>query len=280
MKKLLSLVCLLALISFPAYAGENAGLFEKLQKNGTLRCAYVNWSESLFAKDPNTGEYSGQGHELAEALAQTMGFKIDWVEEVSLANLYEGFRTGRYDAICTPIVQEPGGGVHATFLKPAYYASIYGYSRIDDDRFTPDELEKSLARANNPDITVISIDGSNATEIEKNHFPKSKIKSLPNMVGASEMIQEVLTGKADIVYQNPQMIDDFFSDQPEKLKKVTPPLMTYPISIIVLPREEKDTREWINLGMEMMLNVGTVDRILDKYDPDEKYYNRTAKPYR
>jgi ABC-type amino acid transport substrate-binding protein len=251
--------------------------FERVARTRTLRCAYISWSASYFMKDPNTGVFQGVGYDLAEALADNLKLTFEWTEEVGLGTMYEGLGT-RYDAICTPVFQDGSGGTHALFTTAAYYAPLYGYARADDTRFNlndPHVMEK----LNAPDVTVVDAEGSNATIIHDIRYPNAKTLFLPGMTPAPDIIGNVTAGKADITQQNPIIVEDFLKANPGTLKRVTPPLMTFPLSLMVLPIDDEKLKNWLDLGVNSLVESGVADKILDKYDPERTLYLRRPKPY-
>lgn len=249
----------------PHTAQTQETAYDRVVRTGVLRCAYISWSEDYFAKDPVTGAFRGVGYDLAEALAQNLKIKIDWVEEVSVATMYEGLKTGRYDAICTPVWQDASGGTHATFTRAAYYSPVYAYARGDDTRFDLGDPQV-LDKINQPSVTVADVDGSNGVEIHKNRYPKAHIAFVPGTAGAPEVIMQVMTHKADITQQNSAAVEDFLKRNPGALKRVTRQLTTFPVSVIVVPKGDERLREWVDLGVTSLLQFGALDRILDVYD--------------
>ena len=252
--------------------------FERVVRTGHLRCAYISWSDSYFMKDPNTGAFHGMGYDLAMALADVLKVKIDWVEEVGLGGMYEGIKTGRYDAVCTPIIRDATGGPHATFTATAYYAPLFAYARADDMRFDKDDPHV-FEKLNSPDVTVVDVEGTNAVEIHKNRYPKAHELFLPGMTPAPDIIAHVTTKKADITQQNQAFLEDFLKANPGALKRVSPALMVFPLSIVVVPSGDWKLKEWIDLALGSMLSIGTVDRILDKYDPARERFYHLSQPY-
>jgi ABC-type amino acid transport substrate-binding protein len=255
-------------------AAQHETLFQKLQRTKTLRCAYISWSKSYFAKDPNTGKFEGIGYDLAEATAKVLGIKIDWVEEVGIGTMYDGLGTGRYDAICTPIWVDATVAAHGLPTEPAALSPVYAYARSDDMRFLENDPD-AVSKINATDIRVIDVDGSNGILIHKNRYPQAALMSMPGTMSGAEIIQQVVLGKADITQQNPAMIEDFIKTNPGLLKRVTgQPLNVYPNALFILPMGEWDAKMWIDQAVISMKNIGTVDKITEKFDPDHKFFIR------
>ncbi len=249
-------------------------LFARIQRTKTLRCAYISWTKSYFAKDPNTGKFEGIGYDLAEATAKVLGIKIDWVEEVGVGTMYEGLKTGRYEAICTPIWIDPTVTANGLPTVPAGLSPVYAYARADNTKFLENDPD-ALAKINHKDVTLVDVDGSNGFEIHKNRYPNATLVSMPGTMSGAEIIQQVALKKADITQQNPAMVEDFMKANPGVLKRVTAgPLMAYPNAPFVFPMGEYDTKIWFDSAIETMKHIGTIDTIMQKFDPDHHFFVR------
>lgn len=262
----------------PAAPTTKETAFERVKRTHVLRCAYISWSATYFQKDPNTGTFRGFGYDLAEALSQVMGLKIEWSEEVGVGTMFEGLQTGRYDAICTPVFQDALGAQSATFTRPSHYSPLYAYARGDDTRFTAQDPHV-LDKINDPAITVVDVEGSNAVEVQKNRYPDAKRFFLPATTPGSEVMMNVMSGKADITQQIPLVVDDALQNNPGALNRVSPALTVFPTSMIILPKGDYALKEWFDMAIESMLNMGTIDKILDQYDPTREKLLRVGKPY-
>lgn len=247
-------------------------LFAKLQRTKTLRCAYISWSKSYFSKDPNTGKFEGIGYDLAEATAKVLGIKIDWVEEVGVGTMYEGLKTGRYDAICTPLWIDATVTANSLPTESAGYSPVYAYARADNPKFLendPDALEK----INHKEITLVDVDGSNGALTYKNRYPNATLISMPGTMSGAEIIQQVALKKADITQQNPALVEDFIKLNPGVLKRVTPePINVYPNAPFAFPMGEYDAKVWFDSAIVSMKHIGTIDTIMKKFDPDHKFF--------
>jgi ABC-type amino acid transport substrate-binding protein len=253
-------------------AKEN--LFERLQKTKTLRCAYISWSKSYFAKDPNTGKFEGIGYDMAMAAAKILDLKIDWVEEVGVGNMYEGLKTGRYDAICTPVWLDATVAAHALPTEAAYFSPVYAYARSDDTRFSANDPE-AVAKINDPSIRLVDVDGSNGVVIYHNRYPKATLLSMPGTMSGAEIIQQVAQKKADVTQQNPAFVEDFLKANPGALKRITgKALMVYPTALFVLPQNEWQAKSWFDQAITSMQNIGTVNYVLDQYDASGNLFIR------
>jgi ABC-type amino acid transport substrate-binding protein len=249
-----------------AVEAQKENLFDRLQKTKTLRCAYITWSKSYFAKDPNTGKFEGIGYDMAMAAAKILDLKIDWVEEVGVGNMYEGLKTGRYDAICTPVWLDSTVAAHALPTEAAYFSPVYAYARGDDTRFTENDPD-AVAKINNKDIRLVDVDGSNGVVVYNNRYPHATLLSMPGTMSGAEIIQQVAQKKADVTQQNPAFVEDFLKTNPGALKRITgKALMVYPTALFVLPPNEWQTKSWFDQAIISMKNIGTVNHILDQYD--------------
>lgn len=257
---------------------KKENLFDRIKRTKTLRCGYISWSKSYFAKDPNTGKFGGIGYDMAEAAAKVLGIKIEWTEEVGVGTMYEGMNTGRYDAICTPVWLDATVAANGTVTIPAYYSPVHAYARGDDARFTENDPE-AVAKINNKDIRVVDVDGTNGVEIHKNRYPNANLMLMPGTMSGAEIIQQVAMNKADITQQNPAYVEDFLKANPGALKRVTAKaLNVYPSALFILPPDEFQAKLLIDQAVISMINIGTVETILDKFDPEHKTFIRPQTP--
>lgn len=119
-----------------AIAGQvqTASVYDRIMASHTLRCAYQVWPPHII-KDPNTGALSGIYYDLTEELGKQLGLKIIWAEEVGSGSIFDGFKTGRYDAVCAAIVATPERSLVADFSRPFVFVPFYLYARDGDMRF-------------------------------------------------------------------------------------------------------------------------------------------------
>lgn len=262
-------------------AGSNTGamdkesVYDRVLRTGVLRCAYFVVPPE-FMKDPNTGQLSGIGYEVTEAATQLLGLRVEWPEEVGFGEMAAGFATGRYDAVCSSLFNRAPLARQADFTVPFMYTPVGIFVRADDTRFDAD-----IGAINNPEIRILSLDGDTANEIATQDFPRAKKIFLPQNSDISMQLESVASQKADVAFT--YMANFFKYDQtnPGKLKSLVTdrPIRAFGNTIMVPPGEDK-LKSMLNTALNELMNSGTVDAIIDKYEPYPGAYYKVDIPYR
>jgi len=253
---------------------KTENVYDRVIRTGTLRCAYTPYSIGLM-KDPNTGQLSGIYHDVIETLAANLNLKVEWGEEVGWGNQIEGLNAGRYDLICSPASLNSGRARAADFSIPLYYSPVHIWARKDDATVNAD-----LKALDEPAIRISTLDGEQTSVFADQFFPHAKKVSLPQSSPFSDLMLQVTTGKADIVFAEPLTVQEFLKNNPGSLRQVTPndaPLLVVP-NIILLPRGQFEFKEMIDNGLREMFNSHLIDRIIDKYEKlPNSYIRETAR---
>jgi ABC-type amino acid transport substrate-binding protein len=256
-----------------AQAPVKESAYDRIMRTRTVRCAYIVWPPYLN-RDANTGKLSGVYYDLLERMAKDWGMKVDWVEEVGAGNRFEGFATGRYDLVCAPSGGSPERTNAADFSRPFVYHPFFLYARADDNRF-----DNNYDAANDPSITMQSIDGYIGASIIKQKFPKAKLSSLPNLSTDSEVLLAIAMKKADASVCDSIMATDFIKNNSGKIKRVPGEPVRYSSETIPLPLNETQLRQKIDISLGYYLETGVIDGILNDNGLDSGKVLRVAKPY-
>jgi polar amino acid transport system substrate-binding protein len=253
----------------------NVGTLEKALSSGVIRCGYVPYPPGLI-KDPNSGQISGIFPEVLEKAAENLGLKVEWAEEVGWGTMVEGLKAGRYDVIGSPVWPTSERVAVADFTVPVYFGGIEVFVRADDTRFDSD-----LGILNNPDFKIATIEGEAAATVAEQDFPKAGRVSLPQMTDLSQLILNVVDGKADITFVDPVIAKQFMDQNPGKIKPLAPgvPIRLYP-NVLMLNQSDYPFRRVLDLELANLQNNGFVDKIITKYEPYPNAFYRNAKPIR
>jgi ABC-type amino acid transport substrate-binding protein len=244
--------------------------YDRVIRTGTIRCGYTPYSVGLM-KDPNTGKMSGIYYDIVTRLAENLSLKVDWVEEVGWSGQIEGLETGRYDMVCSPVSLNSGRARVADFSIPLYYSPVHIWARKNDTAIADD-----FKALNQPNIRISTLDGEQTSVFAKQFFPQAQQVSLPQMAPFSDLLMQVTTGKADIVFAEPFSVYEFMKTNPDSLRMVTPldkPLLVVP-NILLLPRDQFAFREMIDNGLREMFNSHLIDMVIDKYETYPNSYIR------
>jgi ABC-type amino acid transport substrate-binding protein len=243
--------------------------YERVMRTQVLRCGYTPYSIG-FIKDPNTGKMSGIYYDIVTRLASNLGLKVDWVEEVGWSGQIEGLNTKRYDLICSPVSLNANRARAADFSIPLYYSPVHVWAKKDST------LTGDLKALDNPNIKISTLDGEQTSAFAKQFFPQAQQVSLPQSAPFSDLLLQVTTGKADIVFAEPLSVQEFMKNNPDSLRQLTPgnqPLLVVP-NILLLPRGEYEFKEMIDNGLREMFNSHLIDMAIDTYETAPNSYIR------
>jgi ABC-type amino acid transport substrate-binding protein len=256
----------------PAAAKES--VYDRVKRTNTLRCAYLVYPPETI-KDPNTGKLTGMVVDTAEELGRKLGWKIDWVAEVGFQDMFEGFKTGKYDALCVGLWENPARSKEALFSNPMDYGVIYTVVRSDDTRF-----DDSLEPINDPAIKVAEIDGELGQVVQQEVFPKAGAYLLPNLSDVSMIVEAVATGKADVAFLPVPSVRKYMEQNPGKVKILKKnPSRVFPAPLMAVPHGEHELKYVVDATLRALQESGFVNRILQKYDPTRESYLLLAKAY-
>lgn len=260
-----------------AYMAVSA--YDRVLSNKTIRCGYVLYPPAVI-KDPNTGEFSGVAVEVMNKIAERLNIKIQWTEEVTFATNVEGLTQGRYDAVCVTYWQNSAEGKFVGFSTPFYYSGLVSAHRCPAGKQPGDDEGPDLTALNDPNVKIISIDGSVESRVIAARFPNAGVLSLPNITGVTDMLMNLATQKGDVTFAEYYQFRLWNKNNPDQLlcpsKK---PLVVFP-NVIAIPQGDLRFKTMIDAALTDMLNSGEIDQILDKWQEDypDSFY-RVAKPY-
>lgn len=269
---LLTLICISSTMAFAA--SEKESIYDRVMRTGTLRCGY--FAENPFTIiDPNTNKKTGIAVEVAKAVTQQLGLKLEWVEEVNFGTLVTDLQNGRYDAICGSAFNIPRAG-KTDYTTPYIYVPTYGYVRPDEKRF-----DKTLEAVNKTGVTISILDGEGSSAIASRLYPQAKQYSLPQTAEISQMLLAVADKKADIGFVLPSVFEQFDKANPGKLRQVASksPLYVFSVSFAIRPGEQ-EFKNMLDIMIKQMVVSGEMDRIIDKYETKPGMFLRVTKPYR
>ncbi len=261
----------LILISNTAYADN---VYERVMKSGTLRCSYYIYPPETII-DANTGELSGWAYEIVEELGKALNLKIEWVEEITMDTIYEGVNSNRFDALCSTLWDSPERSKHILFTQTVAYPTYYPIVRAEDDRF-----DKNVEHINSADVKVAVIEGEYGGIVAQELFPKATLHNLPRLTAYSNIFQDVVTKKADVIFAVPATAQGFLNNNPGKLKMLEKEVVVMPASVLMLKTDEIKLKNLFDSTLRHLLLRGKVNKILEKYHPNDNKTNYYAKrPY-
>jgi len=212
MKKLL-FALLLVLVSFPVFAADKDSAFDRVMKTQTIRCGYGTFPPWIY-QDLQSGKMTGFSVGVAEALAAQLGFRLDWAEETGWGSLPESLYTGRVDVACSLLWIDPARSKQVAYTRPLFFTPVHAYAREDDTRFTGKTEE-----IDDPVIRIAVQEGDVSAALANREFSKAQSITSPQSVPSNQLLLDVTTGKADVVFSDPLNVQGFNDAQQKKLKK-------------------------------------------------------------
>lgn len=250
------------LVSSAAYAADKSA-YDRVLKSGELRCGYIDWNPYYIADPNNPEKRSGVNVEITEAIGKILGLKIIWAEETGWGTFAEGLRAGRFDALCTSVWPDAAKIKNLSLSDAMFYDTLYPYVRAAETRFKgTDDLDK-------PDVKVAAIDGGPSYEIAQNAFPHATLVGIAPNVPTAEFFFSVTTKKADVLITSPSEFQAFANNNPGKLKRLekSKPVRMMPMLMSFGPDNDA-LRDRVNFALQMMIDNGDMDRIVQKYSKD------------
>lgn len=249
-------------------------LYNKIDKSGIIRAAYAVGAP-LFIIDPNTGEKSGIFFDIVTSLAEKLHLKVNWVTEVGYGEMIQGLRDKRYDIVGSGVWINSDRALGADFSIPLYYDAVFAYAKTGDNRF-----QKDISILNSPKYIISTMDGELGVSIAKKDFPDAKTLEIPQYSDFTQMILNVISNKADIVFLASAPARSYQIANPDKIVSVRPgnPLRIFP-NAIMIPQGQYKFRQILNFTLTEMLNSGEVNAILLKYEKVPNSFLRVSKPF-
>lgn len=260
---IVSVLCSVAATAFflkPQHSSQKEVAYERVINSGTLRCGYAI-SPPMMVADPNTGDVSGLDVEIWREIGTRLGLKIEWAEEAGWGNFIEGLRTGRYDAFCSQLWPDRNRSKFLTLAGPVTYSFLYTVARADDRRF-----DGNFDRINQPDVGIPVIDGDISYDMAVTGFPKARHLTLPQTANVTDMLESIITKKADVMFFEEGMLNAMPPEKLEKLRIVPgiPISFTF-ASYYGLRSGEYALRDMIGWAIRAMIDDGTLRKLQLSY---------------
>lgn len=274
--KFITLLLSLLAISFPAFAAEKESAYDRVMRTGTIRCGYFN-AMPYFMIDPVSGKKSGIAYEYMERLGKELDLKIDWAAEVGYGDLIAALHSGKIDAFCSMLWNNPSRAKQIDFVMPLNFNVVRAYVRKGDTA----RFKGGLAAVNNEKIRISCVDGEMTALIANADFPEAQKICLPQLSPMADMFMNVVTDKADIIFTAPDVVADFEKTNGDKLDelKLPTPVRIFPAAVAI-NRGEFEFLRMLDHTTAFLHSMGYIDQVLDKYETTPPNFMRMAKPYK
>ncbi len=273
MKPVLFILALVT-FAFPAFAAGKESAYDRVIRTNTLRVGYSIWPPYTI-QDPNTGELSGMGVDIAELTASLLDVKLEWVQMTGYGTQVEALKQGMYD-----ITINDGPYVFTTikfidFSDPYVYAPVFAYGRADETRF------KTMDDLNKPEVTFIGLDGDLSVDLVNRLYAKAKLDTLPATTDPGILMTNVATKKGDVTILDPGSIHTFNKNNKPGLKNLFPKeaVAVYPIGFATAKGEDK-LLNMLNGAVAAMINTNTINPIIEKWLPEKDAFYPVDTSYK
>lgn len=254
---------------------KQESVYDRVMRTQTIRCGYAPWP-ALIDKDPNTGKLSGTFVDYLEAIGKATGLKIEWTAELGFGDFIAALDNNRIDAMCSGTWTNAKRGMAVQFINPISYQGVVAWVRKGDRRF-----DNNLEAINSAKVKVSAVDGASSQEIPQTFYPKAKLVSLPQLSDSSQLLLNVVTGKADVAFTDQHTVGEFSENNPGKLRAVVAP---YPVKLfgnpIAIKMGEPALAALLNNATMELLNTGVIEQILKKHEKYPGTFYRAAVPFK
>ncbi|MDR3425451.1 MAG: transporter substrate-binding domain-containing protein [Alphaproteobacteria bacterium] len=102
---------------------------------------------------------------------------------------------------------------------------------------------------------------------------------MPQMGQITDILVNVATHKADVVFNEPSFVNGYMKANPNTLRLAQDtPFQVFPTSLAV-EIHETQLRDMLDSALAELQNQGAIEKIISKYSTDPKVFLRVAKPY-
>jgi polar amino acid transport system substrate-binding protein len=254
-------------LAAPAQAQSTDGYWQKVQKNGVLRCGVAEAPPHVI-RDPQTGTYSGTFVDLCREFAEKqLGVKAEMVS-TPWDNMVAGLQAGRWD-LALALNQNPKRGMAIAFSEPAWQFQI----TIVYDKANPkmQPAPKSLADIDKDGVTLAIVAGTAQDQTLSGLIKHATIVRLPD-VDASRLA--VSTHRADALADDGDTDAIFVATNPGRFAALAPtPAITKQGIAFGLRRDASwaDVQA-LNFFIEEKAATGQIQQI------GQAYIDKLAKP--
>jgi ABC-type amino acid transport substrate-binding protein len=243
-----------------ARAEANETAYERVLRTGVIRCAYMIWP-AFFERNAQTNQFSGYNYDIMEAVAKSLNIKVEWATETFAGTQVDTLKARKADAICAaegPLA--PSASLYLAYSEPLAYFPFFAYARMDDARFGKDN-----SRINQADVKIAVIDSDVSDDAARELFPQAQRHGLSHMVGAGQMMLDVVAKKADVIIADDFTMSTYARNNPGKLRKVdNAALFVIPNTFSAL-RTEQTVLDMLSQGLRNIRDRGVEAKILAKY---------------
>lgn len=253
-------------VSFPSFAADE--VFNRVMAKKEINCGYFLWAPNI-QKDPNTGKMSGLNYDEMEAIGKKLGLKINWALEVGPGDINAALNANKIDVMCATMWPSSVRYSNTTFTnRVPFYSLMFPIIRKDDKRF-----ENGIVSVNKKEIKVTGIEGDVTADIANELSPKATKVFLGSTASPAEMLMQVASKKADVLFLDKGAVSEFSKTNPGMLRVVE---KNGPVKLFgehhMVKLGEHNLRDMLDMAMMQLTNDGYFEELSKKY---AKEFNTT-----
>ena len=237
----------------------------RIEQSGILRVG-MSGDQPPFNAKTRTGEIVGIEPDLANALAQGLGVRAEFVE-MPFGELLGALETGRVDIVLSQVTITPQRNRRVAFTTPYF---VTGKAIL-----TRSEVLAKAEKSDDLDITGLRLSalaGSTSEEFIRSHMPSARLKTTSD---SDQAVKMVLDGTADaMVADLPICIISVLRNPRAGLVTVSTPFTFDPIGA-ALPAHDP---LFLNLVENFMLNLELMEQLTQRWFNDPSWLEEMPAP--
>ncbi|GAB4248862.1 transporter substrate-binding domain-containing protein [Deferrisoma sp.] len=261
MKRLLSILTVVALAVATLVPAASAGTLDEILERGSLRVG-MEPGYMPFELTNRKGEIVGFDVDIAKRMAKAMGVKLELVS-TAWDGIIPSLMTKKFDIIMSGMTVTQQRNLQINFADP--------YIVVGQTIVIRKELAgkvKSYKDLNDPKYKVVSKLGTTGEQAVKRLIPKATYISFER---EDEGLMEVVRGKADaFVYDHPYCALAVKQKGEGKVVWLDEPFTYEPLAWGVR-KGDYDFINWLNNFLRQIKNDGTYDKIYEKWFKDDAW---------
>lgn len=250
--------------------------FDRVASTKVLRAGYIAYPPSCIV-DPKTGAVSGVFVDVLRKIADNLGWKLEFVEEVGWGTMIQGLEDGRYDIMASTAWANPVRGRLTTMSDPVYFSALGVWARANESRFALNEYRQQI---NDPEVRIAAMDGSTPAVIAKEDFPNAKLITYPDLTGEPQLFLDLVGGKVDVFFAEPAVAGDFLKSHPGAIKNIGPasPIRVF-ANVYLMAANEPRLKQAVDVALRDLLTSGFVENTISHYANGAALFYEVAKPF-
>ncbi|MDO4523420.1 MAG: transporter substrate-binding domain-containing protein [Eubacteriales bacterium] len=252
-KKMAVIVLTMAAISAMTTNALAEDLLTKIQEKGSITIAMEgDWAPWSF-HDAESNEVIGYDADVARALAEKLGVKIEIVE-APWESLFAGLDSARYDLVINGVEVTDERSEKYDFTDPYAYINTALIVRTDNEEITSFEDLEGKKTVNSLASTYMELAESyGATAV--------------GVSTLAETLTQVLQGRADATLNADVSFYDYMNQHPDAELKIVATTED-PSLVAAVARKGEETEkllEELNAGLKELQEDGTLKELSEKY---------------